>query len=378
MSLSGTITYNKRNRTATVKGFQNTPRPYTFFQVGGLTGLTGFTGHTGITGPTGSNGSTGPTGYVGPTGPTGPTGFTGPQGLIGTGGALGYWGSFWSTSTQTIVGATGTAMTVNNSDPNNNGITSVSGSKITFSSSGVYNIQFSAQLQDLNSPGSRLTEIWFSKNGTPIPDSNTIVYSDNQNHYYVASWNYMTQLNAGDYIEIMWYTTDLIQLTYTTSPYGNPDIPSVIITAQQVMYTQIGPTGSSGSSNSMIGGTAVNIKSANTTYFGVYNGSFTANASATESEAISPLPFNCVVSNFYVYLNNPAGSPGTSYTFFIRKNNVNTLLSTTIANTSTSGTDLINSVAFNSGDLFTISAVPSSPQPTDNLSVRWVCRLTSI
>jgi hypothetical protein len=237
-------TYNKISGSGIVKGFQNSPRTHSYLQSNSI-GPTGVAGPIGMSGPTGPTGQTGPSGYNGMTGPTGPTGIRGPT---GTGGALGNWGSFWSTETQTIIGSTGNAMNINNSDPNNNGITCVSDSKITISNSGVYNIQFSAQLQDTNSPGSRLTEIWFSINGTPISDSNTKVYSDNQNHFYVASWNYMTYLNSGDYFEIMWYTTDNIHLISTPSSYGNPHIPSVIITVQQVMYAQIGPTGKTGAS----------------------------------------------------------------------------------------------------------------------------------
>ena len=65
----------------------------------------------------------------------------------------------------------------------------------------------------------------------------------------VAAWNYMLELNAGDYVQLMWRTSDtrleLIHEGASTSP-TRPAIPSVIVTAHQVMYTQLGPTGSSG------------------------------------------------------------------------------------------------------------------------------------
>lgn len=219
----------------------------------GATGTVGPTGDTGFTGATGY-GATGPTGSTGYTGYTGPTGATGPQGPIGTGGALGYWGSFWSTVNQIVVGATGTPMTVNSSDPNNNGViltgpTGPTGSyaNITFPHAGVYNVQFSAQIEDINSPGNGLTNIWFDINGTSVSYSDTIVHTDNQNKYSVAAWNYMTQFNANDYIRIMWYTNDTGVTLSTEGPTGGiPAVPSVIITAQQVMYTQLGPTGYTG------------------------------------------------------------------------------------------------------------------------------------
>jgi hypothetical protein len=59
----------------------------------------------------------------------------------------------------------------------------------------------------------------------------------------------MTELNANDYIELMWRTSDtrleLIADVAGTNP-TRPAIPSVILTASQVMYTQLGPTGSTG------------------------------------------------------------------------------------------------------------------------------------
>jgi hypothetical protein len=381
-SFSGTSRFGKTSFHAITKGYNTSTTPPNFIGVRGSTGVTGHTGHTGYTGPTGETGSTGHTGE------TGPTGYTGPQGTVGTGGALGYWGSFWSNVSQVIVGNTGTPMTVNNSDPNNNGViltgptgSTGSYSNITFPNAGVYNVQFSAQIEDLNSPGSGLTNIWFDINGNPITDSNTIVHTDNQNHYSVASWNYMTYFNANDYLRIMWYTPDSgINLATVGASGGIPSVPSVIVTAQQVMYTQIGPTGpaSSTTSNSMIGGLARNIKRDNTTYFGIYAGSYDDNADANESNVISYIPFNCIISNLYINISGSAGASTTSYTFTVRKNGVNTTISTTIIGASQSGTDLIDSATFNSGDIFSISATPSNPQPTDNLHVRWVCRVTSI
>lgn len=193
----------------------------------------------------------------------GPTGPTGPTGQIGTGGVLGYWGSFWSDVSQSNNPAnTIRAMTITNADPNSNGVSIINNSQITFANMGVYNIQFSAQVSDNNSPGTGSLEIWFRKNGTTdIAESNTIVRTDNQNSYYVASWNYMLEVNAGEFIEIMWYSTDTgISLTAVNTLSPHPNVPSVIITAQQVMYTQLGPTGPTGPSivNGTIWGQALN------------------------------------------------------------------------------------------------------------------------
>jgi len=238
--------------------------------VQGSASNTGATGPTGPTGPTGLQGAassvTGPTGYTGPTGPTGApgtavntgaTGPTGPIGLQGAGGALGYWGSFWSDVSQNLVGATGTAMTLNHTDPDTNGVSIASSSQITVANAGVYNIQFSAQVEDQNNPAGTIV-IWFKKNGTAIPDSNTNLSLDNQNSFAVASWNFMLKLNAGDYIQIFWYTTDTgVKLIAAASSGDIPAIPSVIVTVQQVAYNgPTGPTGQTGPTGAP--GTAVN------------------------------------------------------------------------------------------------------------------------
>ena len=207
------------------------------------------TGGTGATGPQGATGIQGPTGATGPQGATGVQGVTG---ATGAGGALGYWGSFWSTQDQSAASTTGAyPITYNNTDSNSNGVSIVSNSQITFSYPGVYNIQFSAQADRVSGSGTDTIDIWFRKNGTDISDSNTIVTVSGGAlaAKTVAAWNYMLQVNANDYVELMWRTSDT-RLELIADPSGSsptrPAIPSVILTAQQVMYTQLGPTGATG------------------------------------------------------------------------------------------------------------------------------------
>jgi hypothetical protein len=218
----------------------------------GATGATGPQGNTGATGATGPQGNTGATGATGPQGNTGATGATGPQGNTGAGGALGYWGSFWSTQDQAAAGTTlAYAITYNNTDPNSNGVSIVSNSRITFSNSGVYNIQFSAQADRISGSGTDTIDIWFRKNGSDVPDSNTIITVSGSAAAAktVAAWNYMLNITANDYVELMWRTSDT-RLEFIADPAGTnptrPAIPSVILSANQVMYTQLGPTGPAG------------------------------------------------------------------------------------------------------------------------------------
>jgi len=144
-----------------------------------------------------------------------------------------------------------------------------------------------------------------------------------------------------------------------------------------------GPTGEQGpigTSVSMIGGLATNLSNNSVNYFGGYAGSFTTNSTITESESITTIPFNCSISNFYISANSDQGETDRSYTFYIRKNGVNTSVTTSLVGLTTSNSDLINSVSFNSGDNLTISANPSqgtSGFDPVSISVRWSCRLTN-
>jgi hypothetical protein len=237
----------------------DTPVEGTFWTLLSASGDIGFTGPTGVTGATGpqglpgSDGWTGPVGATGSTGPQGATGAgaTGATGPAGAGGSLGYWGSFWSTQDQTAVSAnTEYPITYNNSDLSNNGVSVVDNSKITFSNSGVYSITFSIQFANSNNQ-IKDVNVWLKKNGTNINDSDS-KWSVNENHgnidgHNIGTVNFVLNLTASDYIELFWNTThtDLF-LEYSAASAPSPAIPSVILTATQVMYTQLGPSGPTG------------------------------------------------------------------------------------------------------------------------------------
>jgi hypothetical protein len=165
---------------------------------------------------------------------------------------LGNWGSFYSDQDQVATSTTvAYAITLNNTDPDSIGVSIVSNSRITFANAGVYNIEFSAQVDRVSGSGTDTIDIWFRKNGTDIPESNTVVTVSGgaAAAKTVAAWNYMLDLLAGDYVQLMWRTSN-VNLEFTHEAAGTsptrPAVPSVIVTAHQVMYQQIGPTGSTG------------------------------------------------------------------------------------------------------------------------------------
>jgi len=229
---------------------------------GGPTGPTGPTGDTGATGPTGSTGPTGDTGGTGPTGPTGanglngatgPTGATGAQGPTGPGGALASYGSFISTVDQTLAADTPGAMILNSTAVEASGVSMTQNgsgayTRMTFANAGTYNIQFSAQLNNRGGGGSGTTvQIWLAYNGSYVADSNTSVSVNTNSPLIVPAWNFIITVTASSYVELYWQTDNAnIALEYTAAAGGLPAIPSLIATAQQVMYLTVGPTGPSG------------------------------------------------------------------------------------------------------------------------------------
>ena len=172
------------------------------------------------------------------------------DGIINGLETVGYWGAFWSDQDQTNAGATSAnPMTVNNSDPSNNGVQiGATSSQIKVLNAGVYNIQFSAQF-DKSDGGKDEVEVWFAKNGVNIPDSNSLYSLQGNNDKLIAALNFMLPLQANDYIQIVWHSADTDLFLHHdisgTSP-TRPATPSVIITVQQVTNALAGPTGATG------------------------------------------------------------------------------------------------------------------------------------
>ena len=144
-------------------------------------------------------------------------------------------------STDQVAANTTTAypMTFNSTDYSN-GVSVVSNSRLTVKNYGIYNIQFSVQLVNTDSSIHDM-DIWFRKNGTNVPASNSR-YSVPNSHggvdgHTIAALNYYIELNANDYVEIMWATDNtavsIQQLATRTSP-DTPSTPSVIATMQYV------------------------------------------------------------------------------------------------------------------------------------------------
>jgi microcystin-dependent protein len=111
----------------------------------------------------------------------------------------------------------------------------------------VYNIQFSAQFQGNNNTN---IYIWIEQNGVANSTSNTKLHTiAGNNNPEIAAWNWFIKTTAAnEYFRIIWTSDDTNTTIYspTIPPGYGPVSPSVILTVQQVMYTQVGATGPQG------------------------------------------------------------------------------------------------------------------------------------
>jgi hypothetical protein len=157
---------------------------------------------------------------------------------------LGYYGAWQDDITQTAAANnTGYAMIYRITDITPNGISIVSNgtnlTRITFANTGIYNIQFSSQFQNLaNSPQD--VTIWLRKNGTDVTGSAGVIGMEARKnpgdpYHTIAGWNYVLSVVAGEYYELVWSTTDHtnVQMHFYAAGSPPPSAASVILTVTQ-------------------------------------------------------------------------------------------------------------------------------------------------
>jgi len=152
----------------------------------------------------------------------------------------GYYGAWQDNITQTAAASnTGYPMKFRTADITPNGISIVSDTQITFANTGIYNIQFSSQFQNLaNSPQD--VTIWLRKNGTDVTGSAGVVGMEARKnpgdpYHTVVGWNYVLSVVAGEYYQLVWSTTDYVnvEMRFYTAGSPPPSAASVILTVTQ-------------------------------------------------------------------------------------------------------------------------------------------------
>jgi len=146
-----------------------------------------------------------------------------------------HYGAFSDTTTQTAAATnTAYAMTFNTTDAANGVSVGSPTSRLVVANQGVYNVQFSAQL-DKASGAAGTIHIWLRKNGTNVPNTASKIVIQGTAAEVVAAWNFIIQLEPTNYVELMWAVDDtsiVLQAASATSVW--PAIPSVICTLTQV------------------------------------------------------------------------------------------------------------------------------------------------
>ena len=146
----------------------------------------------------------------------------------------GYYGNFFDTTIQTIVGvSTHQPVTLNTTDLSNQ-VSIANSSHIVIANSGIYNIQFSLQIDKTQGSGAHIY-IWLRKNGLDVPNSATELAVQGTSSEIVAAWNFVVSSNANDYYELIISATDInIRLKAVSANGVVPAIPSVIVSVVSV------------------------------------------------------------------------------------------------------------------------------------------------
>ena len=129
-------------------------------------------------------------------------GFQGLGSVGGGGGSpTGYYGAFSDLSLQQFPANTITALRLSTIDLQN-GVTlqGTPQTQVKTLNTGVYNFQFSAQLNHTTG-GLAVVTIWLRKNGIDIPATSTDVTIEGNNTKIVPAWNFLINAVADDYFE---------------------------------------------------------------------------------------------------------------------------------------------------------------------------------
>lgn len=140
------------------------------------------------------------------------------------------YGTFYDTTTQ-VPAAINTAypITFNSTDLSFGVYRGATTSRIYVDEPGVYDFQFSAQL-DNTSGGSHLIFIWCRVNGVDVANSASQVRLKGTDGELVAAWNFVLSMKDGDYFELVYSASDTsVQILSQAAAAPVPAIPSVLL-----------------------------------------------------------------------------------------------------------------------------------------------------
>ena len=138
------------------------------------------------------------------------------------------YGAFSDFTNQTATANTATLVALATTDFSNQ--VTVATSKITVQNAGIYNLQFSVQVQNLDNAPQDVF-FWLKQNGTDIVGSTGKVglparKNPGDPFHDIKGWNYFLSMAANDYIQIYWSTTNANVSIATYAASGTPTKPS--------------------------------------------------------------------------------------------------------------------------------------------------------
>jgi hypothetical protein len=155
------------------------------------------------------------------------------------------YGAFSSYTSQSTTANTATLLTMSNTDFSN-AVSLQSGSKITVENAGIYNLQFSVQVQNLDNAPQDMY-IWLSQNGTDIVGSTGVLglparKNTGDPSHDIKGWNYFLYMNANDYVQIYWSPTIATFTIPTYAASGTPTKPSTASVVATLSFVSALPT----------------------------------------------------------------------------------------------------------------------------------------
>lgn len=155
------------------------------------------------------------------------------------------YGAFSSYTSQSTTANTATLMTLSQTDFSN-AVSLQSGSKITAENAGIYNLQFSVQVQNLDNAPQDMY-IWLRQNGTDIVGSTGVIglparKNPGDPSHDIKGWNYYVQMAAGDNIQIYWSVTNASVTIPTYAASGTPTKPSTASVVATFSFVSSLPT----------------------------------------------------------------------------------------------------------------------------------------
>jgi hypothetical protein len=146
--------------------------------------------------------------------------------------------SYYDTTTQSLSGSNTPTVISFNTVAIESGITLSDSTKITVLTPGVYSVGISMQFDKDSLSSLEPIFIWTRVNGEDVPDSSGEIRLLNNNSEALPFIPYIYELNANDYIEFVFASSDSsVNLSYiplSVSPYVRPGAPSITLEIKQI------------------------------------------------------------------------------------------------------------------------------------------------